>query len=102
MVRSYSNDVSPDRRTLRTVLRDTPTSRAISLIVLPLTKCSHRIRAIVSTTSIPDHPLRTKAGSLRRLHFRGPILDADPPAQGVKIARRMTRLVVDARQPAWC
>src|SRR6516164_3969418 len=60
LVRSYSNDVSPDRRTLRTVLRDTPRSRAISLIVLPLTKCSRRIRAIVSTTSIPDHPLESK------------------------------------------
>jgi hypothetical protein len=51
--RSYSNDVSPDRSTRRTVLREIPRSRAISRIVLPLTKFSRRIRAIVSTTSIP-------------------------------------------------
>jgi hypothetical protein len=38
--RWYSNAVSPDRSTLRTVLRDTFRSRAISLIVLPLIKCS--------------------------------------------------------------
>jgi hypothetical protein len=37
---SNENDVSPDRSTRRTVLRDTPRSRAISLIGLPLTKCS--------------------------------------------------------------
>jgi hypothetical protein len=36
---------------------------AISLIVLPLMKCSRRIRAIVSTISIPNHLLRYKAGS---------------------------------------
>jgi hypothetical protein len=30
---------------------------------LPLMKCSRRIRAIVSTTSIPDHLLQSKAGS---------------------------------------
>jgi hypothetical protein len=53
IVRSYSNDVSPDRKTLRIVFREIPRSLAISLIVLPLTKCSRRIRAIVSTTSIP-------------------------------------------------
>src|SRR5207302_5974421 len=51
--RSYSNEVTPDRRTLRTVFRDTLRSRAISLIVLPLRKCSRRIRPIVSTVSIP-------------------------------------------------
>src|SRR4051812_3900525 len=35
-----------------------------------------------------------------RSDFRGSILDADPPAQGVKIARRMTLTVgVDHRQP---
>src|SRR4029453_13206341 len=61
--RSYSNEVSPDLSTFRTVFRDTFRSRAISLIVLPLMKCSRRIRAIVSTTSIPDHLLHSKAGS---------------------------------------
>jgi hypothetical protein len=30
---------------------------------LPLMKCSRRIRAIVSTISIPDHLLHYKAGS---------------------------------------
>src|SRR5260221_9898706 len=49
--RSYSNEVSPDRSTLRTVFRDTFRSRAISLIVLPLMKCSRRIRAIVDRKS---------------------------------------------------
>src|SRR5580704_3662220 len=52
MFRSYSNDVTPERSTLRTVFRDTFRSRAISLIVLPLRKCSRRIRPIVSTVSI--------------------------------------------------
>jgi hypothetical protein len=33
------------------------------LIFLPLVKCSRCIRAIVSTTSIPNHLLRSKAGS---------------------------------------
>src|SRR6516225_10680611 len=38
----------------------------------------------------PAIPLRIKAGSLQRPHFRGSILDADPPAQGVNFARRIT------------
>ena len=88
--RSYSKDVAPDRSTLRTVFRDTFRSRAISLIVLPLMKCSRRIRPIVSTVSIPHHPLGIKAGSATGQLVRGSILDADPPAQGVKIARRIT------------
>src|SRR5262249_5785751 len=62
--RSYLNDVAPDRSILRTVFRDTFRSRAISLIVLPLRKCSRRIRPIVSTVSIPPHcSLRIKASS---------------------------------------
>src|SRR3981189_3352385 len=61
--RSYSSEVSPDLSTFRTVFRDTLRSRAISLIVLPLMKCSRLIRAIVSTISIPNHLLRYKAGS---------------------------------------
>ena len=51
-------------------------SRAISLIVLLLMKCSRRIRVIVSTTSIPSHPLHYKAGRNRptcRGHFWTPI-----------------------------
>src|SRR6266480_2144530 len=90
MSRSYSNDVSPDRSTLRTVFRDTLRSRAISLIVLPLMKCSRRIRPIVSTVSIPP-PLAWNQSEQRiRPTCKGSILDADPPAQGVKIARRIT------------
>src|SRR5690606_23286877 len=74
--RSYSNEVSPDLSTFRTVFRDTFRSRAISLIVLPLMKCSRRIRAIVSTISIPDHLLHDKAGS------------ATANLQGVNFGRR--------------
>ena len=57
------NDVSPDRSTFRTVLRDTFRSRAISRIDLPLTKCSRLIRPIVSTISISHRPPLTEAGS---------------------------------------
>src|SRR3954464_9401347 len=88
--RSYSAEVAPDRRTLRTVFRDTLRSRAISLIVLPLKKCSRRIRPIVSTVSIPP-PLASNQSEQRiRPNGRGSILDADNPTQGVKIARRNT------------
>ena len=45
------------------MLRDMFRSRAIYLIDFPLTKCSRRIRPIVSTISIPHRPLQTKAGS---------------------------------------
>ena len=54
--------------------------RAISLIVLPLMKCSRRIRAIVSTTSIPDHLLHSQSRQRNSPTYRGSILDADPPA----------------------
>ena len=43
--RSYSKEVSPGLSTFRSVFRDTFSSRAISLIVLPLMKCSRRIRS---------------------------------------------------------
>ena len=95
--RSYSNDVSPDRRTLRTVFRDTRRSRAISLIVLPLRKCSRRIRPIVSTVSIPPPPASNQSEQCISPTFRGSILDADPPAQGVKIARRNTFSLTPSR-----
>ncbi|MEH2530791.1 hypothetical protein V1277_002833 [Bradyrhizobium sp. AZCC 1588] len=61
--RSYSNEVSPDLSTFRTVVRDIFWSRAISLIVFPLVKYSPRVRAIVFTTSIPNHLLQSEAGS---------------------------------------
>src|SRR5438105_11253014 len=83
--RSYSKDVSPDRRTLRTVLRDTLRSRAISLIVLPLIKCSRRIRAIVSTTSIPHHLLRSKAGSATGQPIGGQFWTPIPQLRGSKL-----------------
>src|SRR5271156_2447878 len=90
--RSYARDVPPDRSILRTVFRDTRRSRAICLIVLPLTKCSRRIRPIVSTVSIPP-PLASNQSEQRiRPNRRGSILDADNPLQGVKIARRITPL----------
>jgi hypothetical protein len=58
-------------------------------------KCSRRIRPIVSTVSIPP-PLAWNQSEQRiRPILRGSILDADPPAQGVKIARRIT-LKLDA------
>src|SRR5207248_2375147 len=47
----------------RAVLRDTFSARTISLIDLPRTKCSRLIRPIVSTTSIPRHPLASPSGS---------------------------------------
>ena len=53
----------PNARTLRTVFRDTLSSRTISLIDLPLTKRSRLIRAIVSTTNIPPPPAPTPSGS---------------------------------------
>src|SRR5579863_2996837 len=53
-------------------------------------KCSRRIRPIVSTVSIPP-PLAWNQSEQRiRPTCWGSILDADPPAQGVKIACRMT------------
>src|SRR3954463_574629 len=94
--RSYSAEVAPDRRTLRTVFRDTLRSRAISLIVLPLRKCSRRIRPIVSTVSIPPPPASNQSEQRIRPNGRGSILDADNPAQGVKIARRNTSLCLVA------
>ena len=54
------NAVACERITLRTVLRETFTSRTISLIGFPLTKYSRQIRAIVSTTNIPHHLVRPK------------------------------------------
>src|SRR3954454_23614466 len=91
--RSYSAEVAPDRRTLRTVFRDTLRSRAISLIVLPLRKCSRRIRPIVSTVSIPPPPASNQSEQRIRPNGRGAILDVDNPAQGAKIARRNTHHV---------
>ena len=64
MVRAHLKEaaIAPERRTLRTVLRDIFRSRAISLIDLPFCKCSRLIRPIVSTTTIPHRPLDARAG----------------------------------------
>src|SRR5215204_2452670 len=96
--RSYSKDVSPDRSTLRTVFRDIFRSLAISLIVLPLRKCSRRIRPIVSTVSIPPPPALIQSRQRISPIRWGSILDADPPAQRVKIARRITLWHIDRLQ----
>jgi hypothetical protein len=37
-----------------------------------------------------EEEVDVKVAELRLWNERGPILDADPPAQGVKIARRLT------------
>ena len=55
---------SLDRRIRRDrVAGDRCRAPAIFLIDFPLSKCSRRIRPIVSTVSIPHSPLRAKAGS---------------------------------------
>jgi len=76
------NDVSPDRRTLRTVLRDMFRSRAISLIDCPLTKCSRRIRPIFPQSASPP-PLQIEAAA-HRPKFRGQF-GRRSPGSGVKL-----------------
>src|SRR2546423_10383894 len=102
MFRSYSNDVIPERSTLRTVFRDTFRSRAISLIVLPLRKCSRRIRPIVSTVSISPRCRFESKRAAQQAILQGVILDADPPTQGVKIARRITLALDPSYYEASC
>ena len=74
---------------MRTVLRETFRSRSIALIALPWTKCSRRIRAIVSTTNIPVTP-SVQNGEPWINHSQGSKLDADYPQKGGNIARRFT------------
>src|SRR5580693_602954 len=81
----------PERRILRTVLREIFRSRAISLIDLPLTRCSRRIRPIVSTTSIPRHPLETKRAA-QQSRIQGVNFGRRSPGSGVKFARRNTSI----------
>src|SRR5437016_9201186 len=81
----YSKEVAPDRRTFRTVFRDTFRSRAISLIDLPLIKCSRLIRPIVSTISIPHRPLRTEAGSPAATNSGGQFWTPIPRLRGSKL-----------------
>src|SRR5262249_39247221 len=77
--RAYSKQVAPERSTLRTVLCDTFSSRTISLIGLPLTKYSRRTHPIVSTPSIPRHPLA----------FPKRVACATHCKEGVKVGRRL-------------
>ncbi|MFZ1883703.1 MAG: hypothetical protein WAU53_08920, partial [Rhodoplanes sp.] len=48
------------------------------------------------TVSIPPPPASNQSEQCISPTFRGSILDADPPAQGVKIARRNTILGIFA------
>jgi hypothetical protein len=66
-------DAVHDRSTIRTVFQDTFRSRAISLIVLPLMKCSRRIRPIVSTVSIPPPPASNQSEQRIRPTFSTPL-----------------------------
>src|SRR5215468_5408987 len=82
MERSYWNDVSPERSTLRTVFRDTFRSRAISLMVLPLRKCSRRIRPIVSTVSIPHPPASNRKRAAHQANLQGVNFGRRSPGSG--------------------
>ena len=75
---------------MRTVFRETFRSRAISLIDLPLTKCSRRIWPIVSTINIPDRPLANAKRAAHQAKFGGSILEADPLFKRVIFAGRIT------------
>jgi len=69
------------------VFRDTFRSRAISLVVLPLMKCSRRIRAIVFTISIPPTTCFVPKQAAQQTNLEEVILDADPPALGGQYCR---------------
>jgi hypothetical protein len=56
---------------MRSLPKDTFRSRVICLIVLPLTKCSRRIRPVVSTVSIPLRSLRIESEQRISPIFRG-------------------------------
>src|SRR5918994_1196868 len=103
------NSVAPERSTLRTVLRETCSSRTISLIVLPRTKNSRRIRAIVSTPFIPQPPAPKPEQVARESHAAGgqnwtPIYTAlgahGPPGRPRPPARRERLRVGQSSSPA--
>src|SRR5450631_3570960 len=82
--------------TLRTVFRETLSSRQIALIDFPCTKNARRIFAIVSTISIPiSAPMNH--GSHCGPAAPGSRLDADHPENGVLIPRRFTRCAIYTR-----
>ena len=72
------------------MFRDTFRSRAISLIVLPLNEMLAPNPANRLHSQHPPPPASRQSRQRNRPIGRGSILDADPPPQGVKIARRMT------------
>jgi hypothetical protein len=55
------------------------------LIDLPLDKCSRRIRAIVSTTSIPHRPRHKNAGSRTERKLQGQFWTPISPPSGSKL-----------------
>ena len=67
------------------MLREILRSRAISLIDFPWTKCSRRIRPIVSTTSIPHHLLLDQAGSQQPSTQGGQFWTPIPRLRGSKL-----------------
>lgn len=74
--RTYSTEVAADRKILRTVFRDTPRPRAISLMVLPLKKYL-RESAQSSQRPASRAPPQTKTGSFQQSRFRGLSLHAE-------------------------
>ena len=72
-------------------MRDSFSSRAICLIDLPRSRCSRRIRAIVSTISIPSPPARAKAGSRSFPRSGGQFWTPITPKTGSLFPRRNTR-----------
>ena len=77
-------DRTSDRTGVRTVFRDTLRSRAISLIVLPLRKCSRRNPPNRLHCQHSPPPASNQSEQRIRPNGRGSILDADNPAQGVE------------------
>src|SRR5215217_2178697 len=94
--RSYSKEVAPERSTFRTVFRDTLRARTISLIVLPLRKCSRRIRPIVSTVSIPPTARFESKRAAHQPNLQGSKLHAE---QQKRRANRKTKPFLVAGSP---
>ncbi len=84
------NAVAPERMTLRTVLRETCRSRTMSLIARPAGEEPRRMRANRVHALHPPPPVRSSRRAVCKSKLQGSELDADPPPQGVKVARRNT------------
>src|SRR5205807_9585408 len=88
--RMYSKEVAPDRRTLRTVLRDTFSARTILDRLAP-DKVLTPDPADRLHNQHPPPPARVpKRVSLHITAQRGSKLDADHPSTGVNLPRRNT------------